>query len=133
MIRFPIDLRVGLMKNGLRISPWVTKVFAMPVMTELDPEILAYRFKTVHGILCFSPTLQGLTIIAISNDEPGNGEFPVVMEMMEKTAREAGLPMIVGSIWNESLRAHLIDKRGYKPCVEPNCEDAVIKRPSLTV
>ena len=130
MIRFPIDLRVALMRNGFRISPWQTKILAMPEPNELDPEVMEYSFKKVHGILCFSPVLSGLTIIAIVNDEPGNGQFATVMDTMEKAAHEAGLPMIVGSIWNERLRRHLLTKRGYEQVKMPGTSDAVIKRPA---
>jgi len=133
MIRFPIDLRAALMKNGLRLSPWQTEILAQPTIGELDPEILRYRFVTLHGILCFSPTIKALTVVAICNDTPGNGQFPLLMTILEETAHQAGLPMVVGSIWNTGLWRHLIEKRGYRPSKEPGCEDALIKLPGLTV
>jgi len=127
MIRFPIDLRVTLMKKGLRLSPWETVIFKRPEPGVDEPEILRYRFETMHGILCFSPTLHGLAVIAVCNDMPGNGSFTVLMDALENTAYQADYPMIVGSIWNLALRRHLIVKRGYKDCKEPGCEDSVIK------
>lgn len=132
MIRFPIDIRVSLMKADFRLSPWQTKVLAMPTFEESEPEIMEYRYAHVHGILCFSPTLHGLTIIAIANDKPGDGGFASAMTQLERIAEAHGVPMIVGSIWNAQLRTHLKEKRGYVDCIQEGCEDAVIRYPSLT-
>jgi len=129
MIRFPVDLRVSLMRAGLHLSAWKTMVLAQPEVGPADPEILQYRFGEVHGILCHSAGLEALTIIAVNNNVPGNGDFAKLMAMLEGVAHAAGHPLAVASIWNDDLRRHLIKKRGYKDYEGPHYSDAVIKPP----
>ena len=73
---------------------------------------LVFRVGTVHGM--FGKFEEGtLQLIAIGNDEIGNGDFAKAMDWYEKTAFDMGLKPEVVEIWNQGLKKHLIEKRGY--------------------
>jgi hypothetical protein len=132
MIRFPIDLRVALTEAGFFLTTWKAVNFETPSSGPTDPEILAYSFGHVHGILACGSGV--LTIVAIVNDEPGNGEFAKVMGMFESVAENWPCPLRVGAIWNRDLKRHLLKKRGYQPDAHGEYSDSVIKLPQrLTV
>jgi len=125
MIRFPIDLRVLLMQSGFQLSPWKAAFVETPKIEPEDPELLRYEFGAVHGLLCFSPESY-LTIIAIANAQPGNGDFARAMSNFEDVAVLFGCHLLVTAIWNPLLKVHLIKKRGYE--VDPEDEGTAIKR-----
>jgi len=123
MIRFPFDLRADLMKFGFQFSRWETMATKLTAAPD-SPEILHYKFASVSGILCVSVS-RVLTIIAIANEEPGNGRFALCMSALEQTAKEHRCPLQVAAIWNKRLKTHLVSKRGYSP--HPENPDTVTK------
>lgn len=128
MIRFPLDLRVDIMKAGLKLSQWQPAFFAKPKLGTDDPEILQYHFGEIHGILAWASD-QVLTIVAIVNESPGNGDFPKCLDALESVAKERTCPVRVAAVWNRALLRHLVSKRGYRPDPKGQFSDAVIKRP----
>ncbi len=73
---------------------------------------LVFRVGTVHGMFGKFDD-NSLQLIAIGNDKKGNGDFSKAMDWFEKVAFDMGLKPEVVEIWNERLKKHLIEKRGY--------------------
>ncbi len=65
-----------------------------------------------------------VTVIALLNQEPGNGDFQKLMDTLEGFKKA----VIIEEIWNPGLRQHLIEKRGYKPTAS-NGHKRVFRRP----
>lgn len=81
-----------------------------------------YEFKvgTCHGL--WRSTSDSYDILAIVNDEPGNGHLEDVFQYFEHSCRRDGKCLKIIEIWNERFKRHLITKRGF---VETEQGDAV--------
>lgn len=75
-----------------------------------DPALRKFRFGALHGLGEFSD--ERIRLIALHNDEPGNGDFVKCMAAFETVADEAGIPVEVVEIWNGRL-ARWFERRGY--------------------
>lgn len=81
--------------------------------TEMEPgrTMAGYKVGTCHGLVCFTKT--AIEILAVENEEPGNGHFDDVLEWFEYAAKEQGVQLRVIELLNQRLKWHLIDKRGF--------------------
>jgi hypothetical protein len=72
------------------------------------------RFKigTCHGL--WNVESKTYNILAIINDEPGNGHLEDVFEYFENSARRDNHALKILEVWNKSFETHLINKRGFK-------------------
>lgn len=75
----------------------------------MQTDNVEWHYGTCHGM--GTETDKLLTIIALLNDTPGNGDFAKLMDILESR----GKPVIIEEIWNRRLYKHLIRKRGYAP------------------
>src|SRR6266852_5781546 len=80
--------------------------------TYLGGEFFAYRIGTCHGLYGF--TKKSYLLVAIINDEIGNGHFDDVLEWFENSAKRDAKNLEIVEIWNERLKKHLVEKRGFK-------------------
>ncbi len=71
-----------------------------------------FHVGTVHGL--FAQEEKKIKILAIMNDEPGNGHFEDTMQWFEHMATQDKCPILMQEVWNEALEKHLIKKRDYK-------------------
>lgn len=80
---------------------------------EYDPKMVRFKVGTCHGLYaCTSTEYQ---IIAVMNDEKGNGHLTDVLEWFENSAKRDKKALTVCEIWNEGFYHHLINKRGFSP------------------
>ena len=86
------------------------------------PDFLVYRVGTCHGL--WRSTDTSYDILAVTNDNPGNGHFGDVMEWFEFSCRRDGKDLRVLELWNLGLLRHLIEKRGF----DIESKDTLIKR-----
>lgn len=84
---------------------------APPYLGVLGGTFIPYKIGTCHGIFCMSK--RAFKIVAVVNDNPGNGHFTDVLEWFEYAAKLNGKALEVVEIWNDPLRQHLINKRGF--------------------
>lgn len=92
---------------------------------EYDETFTKFKVGTCHGL--YGSTTDFYSIIAIINENPGNGHFTDVLEWFEHSCRRDKKSLRVVEIWNESLYVHLLKKRGFKPIDKLN----VVKRFNL--
>lgn len=81
--------------------------------TEIEPgrTMAGYRVGTCHGLVCF--TDDAIEILAVANEEPGNGHFNDVLQWFEYAAVDQGKILRVIELWNQPLKRHLIGKRAF--------------------
>lgn len=84
----------------------------------LSDEYMVYRIGTCHG-LWFAED-GAYNILAVSNDDPGNGHFEDVMEWFENSCRRDNYDLKVLECWNQELKYHLMTKRGFENYDEDN-------------
>jgi hypothetical protein len=72
-----------------------------------------FKVGTCHGM--FTATDDAYKIVAVINDQPGNGHFIDVLEWFENSARRDGKALEVVELMNDRLKTHLINKRGFQP------------------
>lgn len=89
---------------------------------EYDPSCIRFKVGTCHGL--YSANKDSFEIIAVMNDEPGNGHLTDVLEWFEASAKRDKKALKVVELWNEGFYHHLVNKRGFKPIDPMN----VIKR-----
>lgn len=70
-----------------------------------------FRVGTCHGL--YYQDKEAVCLLAIHNDDPGNGHFTDVLEWFAYSAKNQGLHFDVVEVWNKRLKWHLIDKRGF--------------------
>jgi len=68
---------------------------------------------TCHGLVAYRDNEHEM--LAVMNEQPGNGDFAKFMDYLEAEAHKKGVPFTVIEIWNKWLYKHLTDKRGYIP------------------
>jgi hypothetical protein len=73
---------------------------------------MAFKVGTCHGL--FSAEWDSYIIIAIYNDEAGNGHLDDVFEWFENSCQRDKKNLIVAAIMNEKFFTHLITKRNFK-------------------
>lgn len=80
---------------------------------EYDPNLVRFKIGTCHGLYGFND--KEYELIAIMNDEPGNGHLDDVFEYFENSAKRDKRALKVCEIWNEGFFKHLVSKRGFTP------------------
>lgn len=86
----------------------------------------AYKIGTCNGL--YKIDGKFMILIAINNDNPGNGHLNDVFQWFEWAAKEAGMPLMIVAFMNERFYNHCINKRGFLHWTWEN-EPAVIKFP----
>lgn len=79
---------------------------------KIDNSIVAFKVGTCNGI--YSATKKAYQIIAITNDNQGNGHFEDVLQWFEGSCRRDKKALMFLEIMNERFGEHLISKRGFK-------------------
>lgn len=84
---------------SFEVAPWITR------------EFMQYRVGTCHGL--WTSTEDTYDILAVLNDEPGNGHFNDVMQWFEHSCERDNKNLRFLETWNERLVTHLVNKRGF--------------------
>ena len=84
----------------------------------ISPEWIQYRVGTCHGLWTASEGCYD--ILAVSNQKPGNGHFEDVLEWFEQSCRRDGYNLRILECWNQELKVHLVEKRGFENYEEDN-------------
>lgn len=76
----------------------------------IDPNIdwKMFRIGTCDGMWCSTATTYD--ILAISNNEKGNGHFNDVLQWFEHSCRRDKRDLRILEVWNENFKSHLINK-----------------------
>jgi len=88
-----------------------TKPFRIQI--EGEPMNICFKVGTCHGMYCV--TEKTYDIIAIENDEKGNGHLQDVFEWFENSCKRDKKDLRVLEFMNEGFKKHLIEKRGFMP------------------
>lgn len=67
---------------------------------------------TCRGL--FTSTDRHWILLAIDNEQPGNGHFTDVMEWFERFCKRDKKDFVIMEVWNKRLLAHLLTKRGFE-------------------
>src|SRR5713101_5500899 len=79
-----------------------------------------FRVGTVTGVYdCIG---NSYNIIALANNDPGNGHLDDVFEWFEHSCRRDRKKLRVVEIWNNKFKQHLISKRGFSAAADGNVE-----------
>lgn len=105
-MKFNRRIREAIMAAGFSLHLW-------PLGQMLGEDNYTFKRGTMHGLLGCDDRI--LTIIAIANEEPGNGQFAAAMNDLERIAARRQLTVEVAAIFNAGLARHLVEKRGYEP------------------
>lgn len=81
---------------------------------------LRFKVGTCNGL--WRSTKSSYEILAVTNETPGNGHFDDVLEWFEQSCRRDKRSLRVLELWNEKLKKHLIEKRGFKDIQNDNVE-----------
>lgn len=93
-----MSLDAALQLRGVRLSPW-----------NRDARFKRFAFETVNGLL----HLEGVVrLVAVINDQKGNGSFERFMEALETVAKDHAVEVQVVQIWSDYLKSWF-EKRGY--------------------
>jgi hypothetical protein len=98
------------MRKKLRMHPDL-KPWGWNWLTDSDST--DFKMGTMQGLLDFSLDDGSYHIIALLNTKPGNGQFAVFMQWFEGKCRQDGKNSVVDELWNDRLKAHFLNKRGY--------------------
>jgi len=77
----------------------------------VDENMFRFKVGTCHGL--FYQTEKAVCLLAVMNNEKGNGHFTDVLEWFEYSAQRQGLYFDVIEVWNQRLRKHLMEKQGF--------------------
>lgn len=80
---------------------------------EYDPAFFRFRIGTCDGL--WTTGDKAYIIVAVTNNEPGNGHFEDVLEWFENSAKRDGYSLRIAEFFNPRLKNHFIEKRGFKP------------------
>lgn len=83
-----------------------------------DPGMAMFKVGTCDGL--YQATNESYCIIAIVNDEPGNGHLDDVFEWFENSCKRDSKSLIIMEVMNQRFKAHLINKRGFVMMDEEN-------------
>lgn len=78
---------------------------------EFDKNFKRFRVGTCEGL--FSTNKEGCAILAVSNSKPHNGHFNDVLEWFEYSCKQHKVKFIILEVWNNRLKKHLIEQRGF--------------------
>src|ERR1700683_705260 len=80
---------------------------------EYDPTFYRFRIGTCDGL--WTTEGKAYIIVAVRNSQPGNGHFEDVLQWFENSCRRDGYNLRIAEFFNPRLKAHFIEKRGFKP------------------
>lgn len=84
---------------------------ARPWKGGLVDGVVQYRIGTCTGLYEYND--EGISIIVIDNDKPGNGHLDDVFEWFEYAAREKKKRLWIRQFFNSLFQDHCIKKRGF--------------------
>lgn len=96
-------------KLPFEVAPW-----------EHDSEFQRFRVGTVTGLWSYDK--DNYHILAIDNSAPGNGHFEDVLQWFEFSCKRDKRNLQILEVWNDKLKAHLINKRGFVDIGEFNVQ-----------
>lgn len=70
---------------------------------------MLFRVGTCEGLWCSTPT--SYDILAITNNNPGNGHFNEALKWFEKSCIRDNKALRILEVWNTDLKKHLLKKR----------------------
>jgi hypothetical protein len=77
-----------------------------------------FKIGTCHGSwICKD---KKYIIIAVVNDNPGNGHFQDVLDWFENSCRRDKYDLVFTELFNPAFKKHLIEKRGFRDYSEKN-------------
>lgn len=76
------------------------------------PTNMCFKVGTCHGMYVI--TKNSIDIIAIQNDEKGNGHLEDVFEWFEFSCKENKLNFRILAFLNEKFKEHVLSKRGFQ-------------------
>lgn len=82
-----------------------------PTLLEEGVTMAGFRVGTCHGLVVFRE--DSIDLLAVINNEIGNGHFTDVLEWFEFACREQKKLFRVVELWNQRLKWHLINKKGF--------------------
>lgn len=94
---------------------------------EADPSFTRFRIGTCHGL--WRSTDDSYDILAVANNEPGNGHFEDVLQWFYFSCKRDNKCLRILETWNENLKKHLINKRGFLDIGKDNVELPLNKMP----
>jgi len=97
--------------------PWKSSGWPLP------GEFFQFRVGTIHGL--WQSTEHSYDILAIDNDQPGNGHFEDVMQYFVRSCQRDHKDLRFLEVMNDRFKKHLINVRGFKKESKTN---NVIKR-----
>lgn len=93
-------------------APYKKGSLASIFISEFEgPPVIAFKVGTCEGIYQVSET--SYDIIAITNEEPGNGHFDDVLEWFEFSCKRDKKDLRFMEILNPKFGIHLCEKRGF--------------------
>ena len=87
-----------------------------------DNAWVRFRIGTCHGLFC--STDESYIILAIDNNDKGNGHLNDVFEWFENSCKRDDKALEIVELWNKKFKKHLISKRDFII----NGKDKVIKK-----
>lgn len=85
---------------SFEVAPW-----------ERSEDWLRFRVGTCSGL--WRSTSVSYAILAVTNDEPGNGHFEDVLQWFEHSCRRDGRALCMLVVANKRFKQHLIEKRDF--------------------
>ena len=73
---------------------------------------MLFRVGTCRGLWC--STDSSYDILAITNDQQGNGHFDDVLQWFEQSCCRDKKALRILEVWNSNFKNHLINKRQFK-------------------
>jgi len=83
-----------------------------------------FRVGTCEGL--WSSTDESYCILAVTNSTLGNGHFTDVLQWFENSCKRDKRSFKIIELWNDRLKSHLINKRGFND-IGNNCVEKVFK------
>lgn len=80
---------------------------------ERDEGFEKFKIGTCEGL--WRATATSYEILAITNNDPGNGHWGDVLEWFEYACRRDNKSLKILEVWNKAFKMHLIRKRGFSP------------------
>lgn len=106
-------------KRDFKAAPW-------PFAAQFGDDLVQFIYGSCHGLLRVTDGTLGL--LAIENEEQGNGQFAEFMELYEQIAKAMYLDASVLEITNDRLYKHLVTKRSYSNWTLPNSDGPNVKK-----
>lgn len=80
-------------------------------MGVIDSDFQKFRIGTCEGL--WKATDESYEILAITNNQPGNGHLDDVLQWFEHSCKRDGKSLKILECWNKAFKMHLIRKRGF--------------------